>query len=86
MLPAITCRCYIPALFAHGENDDFIKPDHSRKLHEAYAGEKELIIFHGDHNSPRPERYTESVTRFLRRALMVKPEHCAWSQITGRRS
>ena len=76
MLPAITCRCYIPALFAHGENDDFIKPDHSRKLHEAYAGEKELIIFHGDHNSPRPERYTESVTRFLRRALMVKPEHC----------
>ena len=47
-----TTHC--PALFAHGADDDFIRPAHSRALRDAYAGEKEFFVFDGDHNSPRP--------------------------------
>jgi len=47
--------CFTPILFIHGENDSFIKPEHSRKLHEAYCGEeKQIMIVPGDHNSQRP--------------------------------
>lgn len=31
-------NCFVPALFAHGEGDDFVKIHHTEKLHEAYAG------------------------------------------------
>merc|ERR1719356_2212650 len=46
-------KCFIPALFAHGEHDAFIKPNHSERLHSAYAGDKNLIVFDGDHCSER---------------------------------
>ncbi len=30
--------CFVPALFCHGEQDDFIAPRHSLQLCDAYAG------------------------------------------------
>ncbi len=45
---------FIPCLFVTGKDDLFIKPSHTVKLHEEYAGDKNLIKVEGDHNSPRP--------------------------------
>jgi pimeloyl-ACP methyl ester carboxylesterase len=47
-------NAFIPALFGHATDDDFILPHHSEKLHEAYNGDKNMIKFEGDHNSSRP--------------------------------
>jgi len=69
-------KCFIPALFAHGEKDAFIKPSHSEQLHAAYAGDKNLILFDGDHNSERPDFFFDSAVIFLRQTLAVKDEHC----------
>jgi hypothetical protein len=38
---------FCPALFAHGNADAFILPRHSQKLHDAYAGDKNLIMIDG---------------------------------------
>jgi hypothetical protein len=40
-------------------------------LHEAYAGDKNLISFEGDHNSPRPEFFFNSVVNFFNNTLQV---------------
>lgn len=69
-------KCFIPALFAHGEKDAFIKPKHSEQLHAAYAGDKNIILFDGDHNSERPDFFFDSAVIFLRQTLGVKDEHC----------
>ncbi len=39
--------CFVPALFVHGEKDDFITPAHSERLYEKYAGEKNRILVPG---------------------------------------
>merc|ERR1740123_1020824 len=69
-------KSFIPALFAHGERDAFIRPNHSEQLHEAYAGDKNLILFDGDHNSERPDFFFDSAVIFLRQTLAVQDEHC----------
>jgi len=69
-------KSFIPALFAHGEKDNFIKPHHSEQLHTAYAGDKNLILFDGNHNSQRPDFFFNSAVIFLRQTLMVKEEDC----------
>lgn len=75
--PIANCgKCFIPALFAHGERDAFIRPNHSEQLHEAYAGDKNLILFDGDHNSERPDFFFDSAVIFLRQTLAVQDEHC----------
>ena len=43
-------KCFIPALFATGMQDDFIEPKHCEELHARYAGDKNIIRFEGDHN------------------------------------
>ena len=43
--------CFIPALFVTADGDDFVAPHHTVKLHDAYAGDKNLIRVDGDHNS-----------------------------------
>jgi pimeloyl-ACP methyl ester carboxylesterase len=58
-------KCFIPALFVAGEHDDFIKKHHSEELYERYAGDKNLIIVEGDHNSPRPKFMFDSASIFL---------------------
>jgi len=52
---------FIPALFATAIDDDFVMPSHTKRLHAAYAGEKELITFEGDHKTARPESFMISV-------------------------
>ena len=47
-------KCFIPALFAHADGDDFVLAHHSKHLYERYSGDKNIITFGGDHNSPRP--------------------------------
>lgn len=65
---------YVPALFGHGEEDSFIPVSHSKVLHESYAGDKNLILFEGDHNSRRPQFFLDSVSIFIRNYLLSKSE------------
>lgn len=62
-------RTFVPALFAHALGDTFVKPHHSVRLHERYAGDKSLVQFKGDHNSPRPRSFYQSVELFLAQVL-----------------
>ncbi|XP_008782969.1 uncharacterized protein LOC103702352 isoform X2 [Phoenix dactylifera] len=62
-------KTFIPALFGHASEDIFIKPHHSGLIYQAYAGEKNIIRFEGDHNSPRPEFYYDSVSIFFYNVL-----------------
>ena len=47
-------------------------PHHSERLLAAYAGDKNLVAFDGDHNSPRPEFFYDSALTFLLGALRVE--------------
>jgi len=67
-------HCYIPALFVAAENDDFITKAHSLSLHDAYAGESNMIVVDGDHNSSRPRFMHDSVSIFLQACLQIPPE------------
>ena len=69
-------KCFIPALFVAGEHDDFIKPHHSEAIHAKYAGDKNIIIVEGDHNSPRPKFMFDSASIFLQSCLQI-PNHWA---------
>lgn len=62
-------RCFVPALFGHATDDDFILPHHSDKIYESYMGDKNIIKFDGDHNSPRPQFYFDSITIFFHNVL-----------------
>ncbi|XP_078171395.1 alpha/beta-Hydrolases superfamily protein isoform X1 [Carex rostrata] len=62
-------RCFVPALFGHAIDDDFIRPHHSERICDAYMGDKNIIKFDGDHNSPRPQFYFDSVTIFFHNVL-----------------
>jgi len=62
--------CFIPALFAHAEGDDFILPHHSKTLHDKYGGDKNMILFEGDHNTPRPVFFYDSVLIFFSNVLL----------------
>lgn len=64
-------RCFIPALFVAGEHDDFINKRHSERIHAAYAGDKNMIVVEGDHNSPRPKFMFDSVSIFLQTCLQI---------------
>jgi pimeloyl-ACP methyl ester carboxylesterase len=64
-------KCFIPALFIAGEEDDFIPPSHSEKIHNLYAGDKNIIIVEGNHNSLRPRFMLDSVSIFLVHCLQV---------------
>ena len=63
-------KAFIPALFVHGKQDDFI-PSHSEKLHKKYAGEANIMLVEGDHNSRRPRYARDSAAIFLKTALRV---------------
>ncbi|KAL5701655.1 hypothetical protein ACHQM5_026970 [Ranunculus cassubicifolius] len=61
--------CFVPVLIGHGMDDDFIQPHHSERIHDAYVGDKNIIKFEGDHNSPRPQFYFDSITIFFHNVL-----------------
>ncbi|RWR76132.1 Abhydrolase_5 domain-containing protein [Cinnamomum micranthum f. kanehirae] len=58
-------KTFIPALFGHATEDIFIQPHHSDSIFNLYAGDKNIIKFEGDHNSPRPQFYYDSVCIFF---------------------
>ncbi|XP_076927316.1 uncharacterized protein LOC143590852 [Bidens hawaiensis] len=60
---------FVPALFGHADDDDFIRPHHSDRIYEAYMGDKNIIKFEGDHNSPRPQFYFDSINIFFHNVL-----------------
>lgn len=62
---------FIPALFVAGRNDDFIAPRHSQQIFDVYAGDKNIIIVDGDHNSIRPKFLFDSASIFLSNYLRV---------------
>lgn len=64
-------KAFIPALFGHAVDDDFILPSHTENLHEKYSGDKNHITFEGDHNSPRPQFFMDSVAIFFINSLRV---------------
>lgn len=64
-------KCFIPALFVAGEHDDFIKKHHAEAIYERYAGDKNIIIVEGDHNSPRPKFMFDSASIFLQTCLQI---------------
>ncbi|XP_072962352.1 uncharacterized protein [Typha angustifolia] len=62
-------KTFIPALFGHASEDIFIQPHHCDLIYQAYAGDKNIIKFEGDHNSPRPQFYYDSVSIFFYNVL-----------------
>ena len=60
---------FVPALFVAAYDDKFIIPNHTRKLHEEYAGDKNLIMVEGDHNSSRPSFFLDSAGIFFYNTL-----------------
>lgn len=64
-------QCFIPALFVAGAEDDFIHPRHSSQIHAKYAGDKNLVLVEGDHNSPRPQFMFDSAAIFLQSYLQI---------------
>lgn len=62
-------KTFIPALFGHATEDVFIQPHHSDIIVNSYAGDKNVIKFGGDHNSPRPQFYYDSVSIFFYNVL-----------------
>jgi hypothetical protein len=66
-------QCFIPALFVAGKEDDFILPRHSEAIHARYAGDKNLVLVEGDHNSPRPRFLFDSAAIFLSTYLQLDP-------------
>lgn len=61
--------CFVPVLIGHACDDDFIRPHHSDRVFEAYMGDKNIIKFEGDHNSPRPQFYFDSISIFFNNVL-----------------
>eukprot|EP01112_Ceratiomyxa_fruticulosa_P017304 TRINITY_DN5367_c0_g1_i3.p2 TRINITY_DN5367_c0_g1~~TRINITY_DN5367_c0_g1_i3.p2 ORF type:complete len:339 (-),score=39.71 TRINITY_DN5367_c0_g1_i3:41-1057(-) len=66
---AMVHQCFIPALFVHAKDDNFVRPHHSETLYERYGGDKNRILVEGDHNSIRPSFFTDSVVIFFMNTL-----------------
>ena len=59
-----------PALFGHGSQDTLIPPEHTKELYKNYGGLKQIVIFEGDHNSPRPVNFVLIIREFLKKHLV----------------
>jgi len=63
--------CFIPALFVAGSGDQFIPPSHATDICDKYAGDKNILLVEGNHNSRRPGYFLDSVSIFLHARLCV---------------
>ena len=66
-------RCFIPTMFVAGDHDCFIDKQHSQRLHACYAGDKNIVIVDGDHNSSRPRYLLQSACLFLQSCMQLSP-------------
>mmetsp|Transcript_2182 Transcript_2182/g.5810 ORF Transcript_2182/g.5810 Transcript_2182/m.5810 type:complete len:399 (+) Transcript_2182:400-1596(+) len=66
----------VPALFVCGADDDFITPQHSERLVEAYQSgvTTNLFMVPGGHNDARPEIVFQGIEEFCRQRLSLTPE------------
>mmetsp|Transcript_34088 Transcript_34088/g.38794 ORF Transcript_34088/g.38794 Transcript_34088/m.38794 type:complete len:512 (-) Transcript_34088:77-1612(-) len=64
----------IPALFIHGEGDNFIKQHHSYDICVEYKGPKSLLVVKGDHNDQRSLKCILTCQSFLKRHLIVSDD------------
>ena len=62
-------QSFIPVLFLAGDNDNFVGCHHTQAIYDKYAGDKEIELFRGDHNSPRPEDVMFKVGVFFNRTM-----------------
>lgn len=62
---------FIPALFTAASSDVFIVPSHAKQLYDAYAGDKNMVMVDGDHNSARPRFLLDSIAIFFIQTLQV---------------
>ena len=62
-------RCQVPVILFHGESDDFVPCDMSRRNFEACSAKKELVTVpgagHGLSYFVQPERYLQAVRDFF---------------------
>jgi len=59
-------------MFLAARADDFVPPSHALDLHAAYSGEKQIMLFEGDHNSGRPKDVLYRVGQFFLQKFGVK--------------
>ena len=66
----------IPALFVVGADDDFITPQHSERLVEAYKQgvTTNLFMVPGGHNDARPQIVFQGIEEFCKQRLSLTPE------------
>ncbi|XAR57177.1 hypothetical protein NMG60_11025230 [Bertholletia excelsa] len=76
--------CFVPVLFGHAVDDDFIQPHHSDRIYDAYIGDKNIIKFEGDHNSPRPQFYFDSINIFFHNVLQPPEDEVGASYSFGK--
>jgi len=57
--------CFIPALFVAGSGDEFIAPHHAQDICDKYAGDKNMVLVEGEHNTCRPAYFHDSVSIFF---------------------
>ena len=65
-------KCFVPAFFCHGKNDNFVRVHHCEDLYKIYPGEKNILIVEGDHNDIRPDELNEKAAEFFYYALKCK--------------
>lgn len=63
--------CFIPALFVAANGDEFVKPHHAQEIHDRYAGDKNIVMVDGDHNSDRPRYFRDSAAIFIYNRICV---------------
>jgi len=61
-------ECKVPAIFIHGEDDDFVPPEMSRKVYESCPTKKVLVTVpgaaHGTSYIVDPQRYIDTLANF----------------------
>lgn len=62
----------VPAFFCHGLDDSFINNKHCLQLFKKYLGEKELVMFNGNHNTKRPYHILQIISLFFYDKLQVE--------------
>jgi pimeloyl-ACP methyl ester carboxylesterase len=77
---ALQAKC--PALFGAAEDDTFVLPSHTRRVYDAWSGDKTLYQYTGGHNGARPSWFLVEAAAFLaqrlcERADMAYPAACS---------
>ena len=62
----------IPILFCHGLHDTFINNHQCNDLYKDYGGQKEIVMFEGEHNAKRPLHILQVISLFFYNHLKVE--------------